>query len=292
MLLNADPDKQPHDLTAKVCDFGLSTSLGTDNTHVSNFKAGTPLYVAPEVVLNNKVSQASDVYAFGIMIWEVCMGRRCYTLRSKHEAVPAADFGIFDDSIDSSYGLLCVLCMRRDPSLRLPIGDVLSYLSAIEKRLWQQSGDVPKQLPPALLEAVAAARASPSGSKAPSAKRSKAAAAAAAAAKPGAGNGSGMVPSGFSAPAPISPAPLAAAVEPDAVSHMPVAAVAAAAPSQSYASAFDLTCEGRIEAPSLERLLASQLSRAELNQAAAPVMTGGFASLGEAAAACQRSSQR
>ena len=53
---------------AKVADFGLSVRINANQTHVSGQHHGTPLYIAPEVVQHGKVSPASDVYAFGIMV--------------------------------------------------------------------------------------------------------------------------------------------------------------------------------------------------------------------------------
>lgn len=32
---------------------------------------GSPLYMAPEVLFNNRYSYASDIYAFGIMYYEL-----------------------------------------------------------------------------------------------------------------------------------------------------------------------------------------------------------------------------
>ncbi len=50
-------------------DFGLSQRLDAQATHVSNFNAGTPFYVAPEVVAMKRTSPASDIFSFGVVAW-------------------------------------------------------------------------------------------------------------------------------------------------------------------------------------------------------------------------------
>lgn len=58
--------------TVKLCDFGLVSTKATT--------AGTPCYMAPELLANRPFSCKVDVYAFGILLWEVrarvCMHAR------------------------------------------------------------------------------------------------------------------------------------------------------------------------------------------------------------------------
>lgn len=56
-------------IVAKLTDFGLATAIDPTATHVSNYKSGTPLYVAPEVVSAARVTKASDVFSLGVMMW-------------------------------------------------------------------------------------------------------------------------------------------------------------------------------------------------------------------------------
>ncbi|KAG2498423.1 hypothetical protein HYH03_003681 [Edaphochlamys debaryana] len=66
----------PQRWQAKVCDLGLARVLGTDATHVSTRPHGTASHLAPEVWAEGHVSQQSDVYAFGITLWELVTGDR------------------------------------------------------------------------------------------------------------------------------------------------------------------------------------------------------------------------
>lgn len=47
----------------KLCDFGL--------VNCKNSQAGTPSYMAPELYLNRPYNKSVDVYAFGIVLWEI-----------------------------------------------------------------------------------------------------------------------------------------------------------------------------------------------------------------------------
>ncbi len=54
---------QQCDAQVKLCDFGLVTTRATT--------AGTPNYMAPELLGDLPFSKAVDVYSFGVVLWEL-----------------------------------------------------------------------------------------------------------------------------------------------------------------------------------------------------------------------------
>jgi serine/threonine protein kinase len=61
--------------TAKVTDFGLARALGESAMDEGEVVWGTPAYFAPEQAAGDRVLPATDVYAIGIILYEMLTGR-------------------------------------------------------------------------------------------------------------------------------------------------------------------------------------------------------------------------
>ena len=58
----------------RIMDFGLA-AVG----RIEDVRAGTPAYMAPEQLLGREVTQRSDIFALGLVIYELFTGRRAFT---------------------------------------------------------------------------------------------------------------------------------------------------------------------------------------------------------------------
>jgi serine/threonine protein kinase len=59
----------------KLMDFGIAKSEGVQLTR-AGFTLGTPFYMAPEQVLGKPLTHQADVYAFGILLFELLTGSK------------------------------------------------------------------------------------------------------------------------------------------------------------------------------------------------------------------------
>jgi len=77
---------------ARVVDFGLANSEADDD----GASAGTPFYMAPEVLAGAAATAASDQFSLGVTMFEALYGKRPYELVSSTavaDTVPASAFG-------------------------------------------------------------------------------------------------------------------------------------------------------------------------------------------------------
>ncbi|XP_057461656.1 serine/threonine-protein kinase EDR1-like isoform X2 [Actinidia eriantha] len=65
----------------KICDFGLSRMM-IDSPMRDSSSAGTPEWMAPELIRNEPFTEKCDIFSLGIIMWELC------TLNRPWEGVP------------------------------------------------------------------------------------------------------------------------------------------------------------------------------------------------------------
>jgi predicted Ser/Thr protein kinase len=108
---------------ARITDFGLAVGLQAPGQY--GF-AGTPAYMCPEQLAGGDVTARSDLYAFGLILFEMLTGRRFFDARTQ-EALLAQHGETKEPKLSSATRLLdpalerVVLdCLEEDPRSRPP----------------------------------------------------------------------------------------------------------------------------------------------------------------------------
>jgi tetratricopeptide (TPR) repeat protein len=127
-------DRNARDLRVWITDFGLARAFETDSTvSIKPTVAGTPGYVAPEIYQGQPPSQASDLFAYGVVLHELFTGRK---------PAPSPDSSTYLSSpLVGSSGApaycaeLIAECLQRDPARRCR-----AFEQALEKMGARRSG--------------------------------------------------------------------------------------------------------------------------------------------------------
>ncbi|XP_069467203.1 ephrin type-A receptor 2 isoform X2 [Ambystoma mexicanum] len=124
-------------LVCKVSDFGLSRVLEDDPEATYTTSGGKiPIrWTAPEAISYRKFTSASDVWSYGIVMWEVMSyGERPYWELSNHEVMKAINEGFrLPAPMDcpSAIYQLMMQCWLQDRSRRPKFPDIVSLLDKL-----------------------------------------------------------------------------------------------------------------------------------------------------------------
>ena len=155
---NIMQDKQGRIL---VMDFGLARTIGSEGMTQTGALVGTMEYMSPEQAMGNDLDQRSDIFALGLIFFELLTGNLPYKAdtaiasllkRNQERAIPAVSL---DPTIPQGLSDIVAKCLERDLNLRYAnIPEILTDLDA-----WQGKRPIsasivappPKRLVPPLL---------------------------------------------------------------------------------------------------------------------------------------------
>src|SRR6185312_16046001 len=92
-------DVSPHNVllswegAVKVSDFGIAKAKAASEATASVFIKGKPAYMSPEQANGEALDGRSDLFAVGIMLWEMLVGRRLFTGDDTRATLAAVLFG-------------------------------------------------------------------------------------------------------------------------------------------------------------------------------------------------------
>jgi serine/threonine protein kinase len=71
----------------KLTDFGIAKIIGHENLEVTRMGLGSPSYMAPEQILGNEIDGRTDVYAAGIVLYQLLTGKMPFSGRTYEEII-------------------------------------------------------------------------------------------------------------------------------------------------------------------------------------------------------------
>ena len=136
-------------------DFGIARHADSDVTAMPG--AGTPAYMAPEQILGNTVTRETDIYALGVLLFELLTGMRPFRgtergteksgntinerIRFAQLNLPAPDPRLFNPVISPHLSAIVLRALDKDPAARF------SSCQELLVDLCQSFNTTPEQIP-------------------------------------------------------------------------------------------------------------------------------------------------
>ncbi|KAF7148308.1 hypothetical protein RHSIM_Rhsim03G0106200 [Rhododendron simsii] len=120
--------------TVKVCDFGLSRSKA--NTFLSSkTAAGTPQWMAPEILRYEPSNEKSDVYSFGVILWELVTLQQPWRNLDPRQVVVVVGFKRkrleIPSNVNPQVAALIEACWADEPWKRPSFSSIMDYLQQL-----------------------------------------------------------------------------------------------------------------------------------------------------------------
>ncbi len=106
----------------RIVDFGLAKLTDGSGAATTGFALGTPAYMAPEQTLGDPVDGRTDVYAVGVVLFELLIGRKPFTgkdameLFRRHREAPIPRLPDVSEALDAAVAK----ALAKRPSERQP----------------------------------------------------------------------------------------------------------------------------------------------------------------------------
>lgn len=155
-----------------ITDFGLAGVA--DDIRGNEIRSGTPAYMSPEQLAGKEVSTRSDIYALGLVLYEVFTGKRAFAESAKlahagADRTPSRPSSVVKD-LDPIVEKVILRCLETDPAARpatalavavaLPGGDPLAAALAAGEtpspQMVAAAGETAGLRPPVALACLAA----------------------------------------------------------------------------------------------------------------------------------------
>jgi hypothetical protein len=108
----------------KLTDFGLALSRGSSGMTQQGMVVGTAAYLAPEQALGRPVDGRADLYALGVVLYELAAGRLPFddrdvlTMISQHIHAPVTPPRTFRSDLSPDFERVILRLLAKDPDQR------------------------------------------------------------------------------------------------------------------------------------------------------------------------------
>ncbi|KAJ1419498.1 Serine-threonine/tyrosine-protein kinase, catalytic domain [Sesbania bispinosa] len=141
--VKACSDSQGGTLLVQVCDFGLSR-LKANTFLSSKSAAGTPEWMAPEVLRDEPSNEKSDVYSFGVILWELATLQQPWNNLNPAQVVAAVGFKgkrlEIPRDVNPHIAALIEACWANEPWKRPSFSSIMDSLRTLLKPPTPQPG--------------------------------------------------------------------------------------------------------------------------------------------------------
>ena len=123
----------------RIMDFGIARSLKEKGITGEGVMIGTPEYMSPEQVEGKEVDQRSDLYSFGVILYEMVTGRvpfegdTPFTIGVKHKSERPKDPKELNAQIPENLNSIILRCLEKNKEERFQnVRKILSEIKNIE----------------------------------------------------------------------------------------------------------------------------------------------------------------
>jgi serine/threonine protein kinase len=130
----------------RLADFGISTRTRSSLLRASNQKGETLAYSTPERALSKKVGPYSDIFSFGITIFELCTGEVPWNAEGGKALVLGLPMPELPEEYSRRLNSIMQACLSLEPEKR-PGAAELEHLSAayLDKKYWNALKGLPSK---------------------------------------------------------------------------------------------------------------------------------------------------
>jgi len=136
---------------ARIMDFGIARSLKAKGITGAGVMIGTPEYMSPEQAEVKDVDQRSDIYSFGVILYEMLVGRVPFEgetllgIAMKHKSQPPQNPKELNPQIPDDLNRMVLKCLEKSKEKRYQSAeDMLSDIGKIEKEIPTTDKVIPK----------------------------------------------------------------------------------------------------------------------------------------------------